>query len=66
MTANQIIIPLAILAFVVFVLVLMVRSRHAKAQADASRTHRAHSPADQNDRGAMARSAMSGYMGSDK
>lgn len=60
MTANQIAIPLAFIFLALFIAVIVVRSRRA-AKTNAQRHHRPNAPANGQDKGAIARSAMEGH-----
>ena len=64
MTANQIMIPLGAGLLVAFVLWIWIRNKLI-AKRTPSQTHQANTPDNGVDKGAIARSAMSGYSGSD-
>jgi large-conductance mechanosensitive channel len=59
MTANQIMIPMTLVAFAIFVLWQVVKSRRDK-KANEIRDHRPNTPPSQQDRGAIARSVAHG------
>ncbi|MBU2993089.1 hypothetical protein Q4555_02190 [Octadecabacter sp. 1_MG-2023] len=65
MTANQIIIPLALLFLAAWVVFLAVQSRRI-TRANAQREHRPNAPNTGVDKADIARSAMSGMMGNDR
>ncbi|MCK0122741.1 hypothetical protein MWU61_19515 [Loktanella sp. F6476L] len=60
MTANQIIIPIALIGFAAFVVWLIATNRRAK-KLDEIQGHRSNAPPSQIDRGAIARSVAEGH-----
>ena len=66
MTANQIIIPIALIGFAVFVVWLIIANRSAK-KVDEKVEHRPNTPPSQLAHGSIARSVANGYvLGSDQ
>ena len=67
MTANQIMIPLILIALAIFAIVLVVQSTEGKRRWNAPKKHGPRSPPSQDDRGAMAtKRNVRVNMGSDK
>lgn len=62
MTANQIMIPAAIILFFAFIGYLIIHEkRTARAKADGQRDHRPNASTDRQDDGAVARSIAEGF-----
>jgi hypothetical protein len=65
MTANQIMIPVALIFLAIWVTYLALRGKRLARQT-AQRNHKPNAPETGHDKAEIARSAMSGMMGRDR